>query len=200
MFGDVSGPLSAPGARRTLLISLVMSALGLTGVMTSLAFVRSEPQTMPPADAPPGTEAAAELVHLLSQSPVLQGSAVANLLASALLVFASLQLTARRPSAPWWARQAIVANVFYTLGHAAAMSWFVLHNEARFLEVMTAIAQAQAEAGGQPAAAVDSSTTAVLLVMVSCVGALTLLIYGALALGLRSADVREFLQKGAASG
>lgn len=192
----MSGPFSAPGAKLTLAISLAMSVLGITGVANGVAFLRAQPeQDVVQPDVPPeAAEAAGELANMVIGSPALKASAVGNLLASALLVLASFLLTARRPSALWWAQQALVANVLYTLGSVGATLWFLQSNADQIGDIMQRVAAAQSAEGGEAAASTQSPSALALASVLACVGALTLGVYLLLLKGIRREDVRSFVE------
>ena len=113
-----SGPLRVPGAKATLLLSLGMTMLGFWGALGS-AYQLSG-QVPPPASGQEvSPEVAAQIDRIAEEvraSHLDEGAAVANLLASALLIIGSLLLSARRATALWWTGHALLANILYTIG------------------------------------------------------------------------------------
>lgn len=174
-----------PGARATLFLSLAMSLLGIGGVIGAYGVLTIPPSEMEPVELVPGTgDATQALFVAMASSPVMKGLQVANLLASALLVVASVLLTIRRETAIWWARQAILANVLYTLGHAAGTIWFGHANPA-LIEAIFA-------QSGQPLPE-DAPTLLAYAVGTSCG---TLMMLGVYLIMMRvsgRADVRSFV-------
>jgi hypothetical protein len=138
-------------------------------------------------------EASAALMELMVSSPIRRGMAVADLLVSALLVVASFVLMLRRPSAVWWAKQALLGNLLYTPASMAGSIWFYVRNEAAARDIMSQLAEAQAAAAGAPAAeppAIAFATGDV------CVGFVMLGVYLLLLRVARRADVAEFVGAG----
>lgn len=126
----MSGPLSVPGAKATLFLSLTMTMVGMTGLILSVHLL-----TMPLVPAastgvdPSIAPAWDGLTRAIARSTIPEAVLTANILLSALLVIASFLLTARRATALWWTRQALVAKLLYVLGSAAA--WFALSSAVR---------------------------------------------------------------------
>lgn len=121
----MSGPLSVPGAKATLFLSLTMTMVGMSGLILSvhlltMPFVPAAMTGVDPALGP----AMDALSQAIARSTIPEAVLSANVLLSALLVIASFLLTARRASALWWTRQALIAKLLYALGSAAA--WFAL--------------------------------------------------------------------------
>lgn len=189
----MAGPLSNPGARATLAVSLTMSLFGVTGVATGLAWLRMEPRQ--PIQLPPeAAEATQQAMELMVDSPMLTGAAVGNVLASALLVIASFLLTARRPSALWWAQQALVVNVVYTLGRLAAWGVFLYAESDTLYEITARQIAAQVEAGAEP-----MSDDPGIWQMITALSVLTVLMCAMYTLMLRRVgrdDVRTFITDG----
>ncbi len=194
----MAGPLSVRGAKATLLISLTMSVLGFTGAANGLAVLRMEPAYVQADPGVPedGAAAAAELATLLARSPLLKGWAVANLLSSALLVVASFTFTARRRTALWWGKQALLASVAFTAGSIALYFWFASANDPGLSELLARLANAEAEMRGQPPPPPSEvAPSLVIASMFSCGSGLLLGVYALLARGLRSEDVRAFVMR-----
>lgn len=190
MFRPVAGPLSRPGARATLAISLAMSLFGVVGVAVSMSWIRAEPRQ--PAELPPAVaETTLEALQVMFDSPMLTGAAVGNVLASGLLVFASFLLTARRPSALWWAQQALVVNVVYTFGRLVAVLVFYRAQADTLTEIMTRQIAAQIEAGLDPITTDVSVWPSI--VAISVLTVLMCALYGLMLRRVRRDDVRTFI-------
>lgn len=102
-----------------------MTMVGMTGLILSVhlltvPLVPAASTGVDPAIAP----AWDALTAAIARSTIPEAVLSANILLSALLVIASFLLTARRATALWWTRQALVAKLLYALGSAAA--WFAL--------------------------------------------------------------------------
>ncbi|MEC7521060.1 MAG: hypothetical protein VYE22_14385 [Myxococcota bacterium] len=111
-------PLSLPGAKATLILSLAMTVLGVAGVASGYGELAGPAVALEaPAGASEAARAAADTVReTLTGHPLVRGLGAANLVVSALLVLASFTLTLRRPTALWWCQQAIVANALFAIG------------------------------------------------------------------------------------
>lgn len=113
----MSGPLSVPGAKVSLLLSTLLSVLGIGGLLGSVGLLTYQPGA--PTDGMFASEASQAVTELMVGSTLMRGLAAANLLVSVLLIVASFVLMLRRPSALWWIRQALVGNVLYTVSALA---------------------------------------------------------------------------------
>ncbi|MFK7987112.1 MAG: hypothetical protein AB8I08_13895 [Sandaracinaceae bacterium] len=113
-----TGPFHVKGAKATLLVSLGMTMLGFWGALGSAYQLTARPAASPVVGDDVSPEVAAELETLMTEiraTHLDEAAAVANLLASSLLIIGSFLLSARRRTALWWVRQALVANVLYSL-------------------------------------------------------------------------------------
>ena len=120
---ETGGPFRHQGARAVLILSTTMTVLGLVGVFAGYTGIQPAPERahVQTVDVDPEVaEANEDLLTALLRSPIRQGLSVANLLVSALLVIGSFLLTARRRSALWWTRQALLANILYSLAEIPA--------------------------------------------------------------------------------
>lgn len=188
-----AGPLSVPGAKATLVLSVTLSILGLGGVMWSWAFLEYAPGTEMSSEGAllpsENREAAAALMDVMVRSPVRRGLAVANLLVSALLVVASFMLMLRRPSGLWWAKQALLGNLLYTPIAVVGSVWFYATNETTTREIMMRLTEAQGTelAGGAEPSAMG------LAVGDLCLGTVMIGVYLSLLRMTRRGDVRAFM-------
>lgn len=125
-----TGPFRVKGAKATLLVSLGMTMLGFWGVLGSTyrLTLRSDDPVVARAYIP--REAATDIepfVELLAATHLDEAVVVANLLVSVLLIIGSFALSARRRTALWWVRQALLANVLYTVvGTAVEVALFAM--------------------------------------------------------------------------
>ena len=106
-----------------LLASIFLSFAALVGGMNGLADLRGEAQPSN-ASAPLSHEAQA-VVQRLQHYPRRSALGGINLAVSALLFAASVMITARRPSAVWLARQAVIANLLFIALRMAVKVHFV---------------------------------------------------------------------------
>lgn len=183
----MSSPTAVPGARATLFLSLAMSLIGIGGVVGAYGLLTIPPSEMEPVELVPGTaDATSAMFTAMAADPMMKGIQVANLLASGLLVVASMLLTIRRPTAIWWSRQALFANVLYTLGYAVANVWFGrLHPE--LIDAMFA-------SGGQPPPE-GAPTLVMYAIGTSCGTLIMLAIYGVMIRVVGREDVRSFVAR-----
>lgn len=121
-FAPVATPLSLPGAKATLILSLSMTALGVAGVASGYAEVTrgAMPLEAPAGASPAAREAAERLEEGLRDSQLGHAVGAANLVVSGLLVLASFMLTLRRQTALWWAAQAVAANALFAIAKPVA--------------------------------------------------------------------------------
>ena len=186
----VAGPLSAPGAKATLALSMALSVLGFGGLIWSWNFLGHTPGTalpeqdglLPSADP----EASAALLELWVRSPLQRGLKVANLLVSGLLVVASYVLMLRRPSARWWVTQALGGKILHTLASMVTSLWFYARHEAAVNEIFAEqVAAADAAGGGSLAMGIAAGEF--------CFGFAMLGVYVLLLWVSRRDDVRAFV-------
>lgn len=198
MFAAVAGPMSMPGAKATLFLSVTMTMLGIWGVVIGYGQL-----TAPPAEPEATSELSAEALEAVGTlqeqmrvAPATRALAAANLLASALMVIGSFLLTARRPSAIWWATQALWANIAYALaamvGHIALL--FQLAPELERVFVLLSAAQPMEPGAPDPAeiAGMLPAAGAGFVVLLTLV---TLAVYFVLMRISRRADVRGFVAR-----
>ena len=159
----MSKAATVPGARATLLLSLAMSFIGVTGVVNAYSLVTASPSDLEAAAAEQEDNPWNDFAVAAIRSPVMKGVQVANLLASSLLIIGSVLLTGRRRSALWWTRQALVANLLYTLGNAAGTMWFASTHPALVDTLFEAQGQAQLEGPTMLAFGIGTSCGALLL-------------------------------------
>ena len=144
------GPLSIPGAKATLLLSVLMTMMGTSGMVMGYVQLGLDARQVEaaPGEAPLPEELRAEAQAIQDEiraSTVPQAVGAGNIVVSLLLVIASFLLTARHASALWWTSQALIANVFYAVGAGAAQVWQIQQWGAR----LTALFVATADEGGQ---------------------------------------------------
>jgi len=181
----VPKPSAIPGARTTLVLSLVLSFIGICGLMRGYGFVSVTADDLDRAAETNQVFAARRnLDEAETSSPVLVGVQVGNLLASGLLLFASVLLTARRRSALWWTQQALIANILYTLANIATMTWFSYGHASLVRDTYLAL--------DWPA---DVPVLISHVLGTAFFGLLMLTLYLVLFRVLRRADVREFVQR-----
>lgn len=143
-------PFSVPGAKLTLVLALVMTMMGFVGISSSYTALTSDINELvrPDPSAPVEVAEAGEaFLRAFLSSPLRRAVAVANMLASALLLIASFRLTARAASAPWWAAQALWANAVYSLAAGGINAYLVQAHRPQLLELLRAILAAQAATG-----------------------------------------------------
>ncbi len=184
-FRAVSKPAIVPGARATLLLSLAMSFIGVTGVVNAYSAVTTSATEIEAAVAEQGSNPWSDLLVAQLRSPVMKGVHVANLLASGLLIIASVLLTGRRRSALWWTRQSLVANLLYTLAYTGGMIWFASEH--------TALIDAFFESQGQTEFA--ESRMLVFGMGTSCGAVLLLGLYAVLLRVSTREDIRGFVNR-----
>lgn len=168
-------------------LSLAMSLIGIGGVIGAYGLLTIPPSELEPVELVPGTaDATSAMFTAMAADPVMKGIQVGNLLASGLLVVASMLLTIRRPSAIWWSRQALLANLIYTLAYAAANVWFArLH---------PALIDAMFAQGGQPPPE-GAPTLVMFSIGTSCGTLIMLAIYGVMIRIVGRQDVRSFVTR-----
>ncbi|MCB9594901.1 MAG: hypothetical protein H6719_19420 [Sandaracinaceae bacterium] len=183
----MSKPAAIPGARATLLLSLAMSLIGVGGTIGAYGILTIPPSEMEPVELVPGTaEATSAMFTAMAESPPMKALQVGNLLASGLLIISSLLLTVRRETAIWWAKQALVANVLYTLANAIGTVWFA-HGHPELVDAMfTQSGQAVPE---------DAPTLLAHAIGTSCGASIMVGLYAVmLRIALRP-DVRSFVSR-----
>ncbi len=175
----MSSPTAVPGARATLFLSLAMSLIGIGGAVGAYGFL-----TLDPSEVEPGPTAT--MFAAMADDPMMLGVQVGNLLASGLLVVASMLLTIRRPTAIWWSRQAIVANVLYALASAVATVWFGrMHPE---------VVEALLASGGEPPP--EGTPILIIHALATACGTLIMLaVYGVMIRVVGREDVRSFVAR-----
>jgi hypothetical protein len=193
----VSSPFRVPGAKLTLFVALMMTMIGFAGVFGSISALTSSIDIAYADSAtPPEVAAASEaFMRAFLSSPLRRAVAVANLLASGLLVVASFLLTSRSPSAPWWVAQALWANAAYSIGAGAANVYLVQVHRPELMEFLHAALEAQAVAGEPvPASGVDGMPQ---LIVLFTIGWHVLLagLYVLLLRLTRRDDVRRFIAR-----
>jgi len=162
-----------------------MSFAGVSGVMNAYSFMTAVPSDVDMPNLEPGAvEAVEALVEVATDSSLMIGLHVANLLASGLLIIGSVLLTARRRSALWWTRQALFANVAYTLANAGGTLWFAYEHQSLVDEVF--VQQGQ-PAGGPTMLAFSIGT--------SCGAILMLGLYAFMMRAAARDDVRGFVTR-----
>lgn len=135
-----------------------------------------------------------ELQQTLRDDPRIPAVAIGDLLASALLVAASFLLTARSSSAIWLGRQALLANVLYTVAVLLVALWFVQDHRALCDEALLAIGRVRNQAHGLPPPTEGSSPNALIAMSsVGCYSSVLLCIYAALLWALSRPGVRGFV-------
>lgn len=189
----MSSPLEIPGAKRTLFVALVMTFIGFVGLTLSMRALGAGPDQLAQANpsATPELQAAwLAFAEALMDSPVRHALAVANLLASGLLLVASFSLTGRARGAIWWTTQALVANLAYTLGWIAGNAYLVQANRAQLLELARLVMEAQSA----PTDGVEGVPAVFVAVMVG-LGTIPVLVYLGLWRMTRREDVRRFVAR-----
>jgi hypothetical protein len=147
----VTSPLSAPGAKLTLFVGLTMSFVGFVGVSRSMGALTAGAAELAPAGGIAAVDrAAVALMEALIAAPLWRVLSIANLLASGLLIVASLFMTARAKAAPWWAAQALLGNVGYSLVSAVAQPYLLEAHRPMVMAALEAAAEAQSAAQGVP--------------------------------------------------
>jgi hypothetical protein len=193
---------TAQQARAALLVSLCMTLLGTCGVGNGLATVNQTSLPAPPqivdgagADADLVLVAqASPLAEALFEGPLRRPLAVANALASAMLLIGSFLLTFRRPATLWWIRNAIAANVLYIAAAFGHIAYCLLRD-------MSGLSAALEAYGARYARfEIGAGSEALILQALAVGGVAALLSIGLhVALGVRChrPDIRAFLDSGA---
>lgn len=169
-------------------LSLAMSLIGIGGVVGAYGLLTIPPSEMEAqVELVPGTaDATSAMFQAMAGDPVMKATQVGNLLASGLMVVASMLLTIRRPSAIWWSRQALLANLLYTLAYAVANVWFA--------QLHPALVDAMFVQGGQPPP--EGAPTLLMYAIGTSCGTLILLgIYGVMIRVVGRPDVRSFVTR-----
>jgi hypothetical protein len=106
---------------------MILGLAGCWGAFQGVNALAGEPPPRPvvtTADTPNVDEArqaaAAGYQNALDRSPQRKLLAGTNIVVSALFVIGGLLLFSRRPSAPWWITQAVVANVLWVIGDSVS--------------------------------------------------------------------------------
>ena len=139
-----------PGARATFMLALFLTLMGTCGVSKGATDLRvagvdfsSEGEQISPEGAP-AAEQLAELQRTLYNDPNRRPLAAANIVVSLMLIIGSFLLTSRRPSAIWWLKQAVLANVVWIVAKLA--SW--LFHSYRNMPELLALLESQRNANG----------------------------------------------------
>ncbi len=194
----MASPFDVPGAKRTLVLALAMSFIGFAGVVGSVVelwpSLRGDPSIV--SSAPPELLEAAEGVReSFEHSAIHHGLSVANLLVSALLLIGSFAVTGRVRSGIWWAKQALGANLAYTLAWAVGNTYFYYANRDQLMAYWRVWVATQE----LPAEGLDAVPPGAIALSSSCtvfVGALILAaIYFLLLRTARREDVRRFVTR-----
>ncbi len=187
-------PLSLPGAKLTLALSLTMTLVGFFGLSGSLSALTSSGDELAEGVVTPIQAPMLELSRAAVDSPMRKALAVGNLLASGLLLVASFLLTARSGSGLWWARQACYANLLYSLASAVVGVLFIQKERALFMAVIQAqTLEAASESGVPPP---DLSVLLPIFMAAAILFALFMCaIYGGMLRISRREDVRRFVQR-----
>jgi hypothetical protein len=113
------------GARPAMLLAIGLSTFGIVGmglgvtqlqsrhVESDLALQAQSDEAVPQATLAFGRE----LNRVIYKTSIRKALALANILASLLLVIASGAVALRRRSARWWVTQAVIANIVWTCGN-----------------------------------------------------------------------------------
>ena len=187
-FRPVSPPLPVPGARATLLLSLTMSFVGVSGAVQSYAMVTATGAEFAPLTADEEVAPWNQFAVATLSDPLMKAVQVGNLLASALLIIASVSLTSRRHTALWWTRQALAANALYTLADAATTIHFATSHPGLIERIFP------------HNGLVDPPMMLIFGAAKSFTAALALAFYALLYRASRRADIKAFVRKAPSEG
>lgn len=189
-----TGPFRVKGAKATLLVSLGMTMLGFWGALGSAYQLTARPAAPSVVGDDVSPEVAEEIQSLMEEvraTHLDEAAAVGNLLASSLLIIGSFLLSARRSTALWWVRQALLANVLYSVFATGIELVRIQEFGERFIELALTTSEPLPP---------DITAADVVSVMMWVVGALVIvrgLVLVAVYLGLlrvsRRPDVLEFI-------
>jgi len=120
----------------------------------------------------------------------------ANVVVSAVLMLAALFLMMRRPTAVWWARQALLGNAVWTGLQTLSQIWRLLAEEETLESVFSEELRLRAAEAGAGAELSTSGGAMVLTVMfiIGFVGCLRVMGYLWLLWRLQRQDIQEFLE------
>jgi hypothetical protein len=193
-----SAPLSRPGAKLTLVLAIFMTLIGFLGVGGSISLLTAQTEG---AVAPQGEmsretqERAEELNRSLFRSPLRKGTAVANLLASALLIIGSFLLTARVRSALWWSTQALIANAIYSVASAVCDVYLVRAHDRELRAVFDSFIADAAQRGEEVPADAAGSLPVIIIAGVIGFGVLQCVLYLGFLRLLKREDVQRFVRR-----
>jgi hypothetical protein len=190
-------------ARAALFVSICMTVLGTCGVGNGVAGAN---QTSLPAPPPPPAEGeppreldvfeaaqSAPLYEVLWESPYRRPIAGANVVVSAMLLVGSFLLTFRRPSALWWLRNAIAANVLWALVNFAHTAVRLLAPGPELYARMEAHARTYESLGD----ALDGRIVVIQAVVMAGVAAIvSAALHLAIAWRAHRPDIRAFIESG----
>ncbi len=181
------------------MVAMVLTMFGTCGVGRSLQEL--EPTTPMTSDVvAPGTppelqEVTIRVAEIIESAPERRGLAIANLLASGMLLVGGVLLVTRRKSAPWWITQAAIANLLFTVAEAGAQ---VMQLDRRAPELQGALDEAMLRMqSAHPEQLAETMTGAQLVlaykVMFVVLGAVRAFVYLAIAYRIRKPDAAALL-------
>lgn len=185
-------------ARAVLLTSVVLMGFGSCGLSKGLGAM-GEPPVLPavstPDEAPEQSEAAEiagrALAEALFSAPFARPLAVANVVVSAMLIVGAVLLFRRKTGAPWWIRQAVVANVLWTAAETTSFCFQLVRSRTELAAVLDQAAEA-----AQAAEDVSISGSVYVWVYVLIFlgfGLLRILVYAIVAVRSNRPDFHQFL-------
>lgn len=188
-----------PGARATLLIVALGSALGIAGIVNGIQVARTRPSSELGAQTSVRERTAVvEANEALARAvadvlvPRLRPLGAVDAVVSLLLAFAAFSLFMRRPQAPWWMAQAALANAAYAILWCAIVVATLRAAAPRLSPLLLRAIEAQ-----QAGASHDLSPGAELSVMTGGLVLLTsfsVLFYLLVAWRVRRPDVRALMR------
>ena len=147
-------PTPPAGARRALLLAILLMTLGTIGAAGAFTRLSSDAAELTQgrmADDPSVDAEVAgfnrRLAELELGSVTRRAFAGANLLVCAMLAVASVMVIARRKSALWFTTQTLYANLLWTLGDAATSIDLLRSHGRELIPLLDAQLQAQLAAG-----------------------------------------------------
>ena len=189
-----------PGAKTTLLIVAVASALGIAGIVNGVQLVRAPARpdvaVAPVADHERAAvmEANDALARAVAEAlvPRLRGLGAVDAIVSLLLAFAAFSLFTRRPQAPWWMAQAALANAAYAIVWCAVVIATLRAAAPRLSPLIVRALEAQ-KAGASHDLSAGGELT-VMVVGLVLVTALSVLFYLLMAWRVRRPDIRALMR------
>lgn len=140
---------SAENNRAPVILVVFLAAIGVIGISRGATELgRTEPPPVPAYMDGEQAEVASHMVKVLFSAPYRRPLGAANIVVSALLVWAAALMVGGRKSAGWWASQGLVANILWTLAETASYGAAFIANDPAAKQLNAALAAQAGEPVG----------------------------------------------------